>query len=354
MGPQSRTVGGVVSRLLKYVEDNGDARVPAPYKVDGYPLGRWVIKQRARFAAGTFDAERRDRLKNLNGWMWHTTKDGMWEEWFSRLLKYVEDNGDARVPAPYKVDGYPLGRWVIKQRAKHAEANLPADRRDRLDELPGWTWNSSSSKWEEGYLRLLTYIETNGHARIKAAFKTEDGYRLGQWVTVQRQDRTRGSLEADRQQRLQDIPEWTWDPITDLWEEGFRHAQEYAKLIGHTNVPQPHVADDGYPLGSWVSTQRSAYRKNALPANRVQRLKDLTGWTWDPRAAKWPKGFGILQEYFAANGTTRVPQNYKTPDGFPLGTWVATQRSDYRKGAMPADRITLLENLGDWTWDIRG
>jgi hypothetical protein len=257
------------------------------------------------------------------------------------------------VPAPYEVDGYPLGRWVIKQRSKHAAGVLADDRRDRLDELPGWTWNSSSSKWEEGYLRLLTFIEINGHARIKATFKTEEGYRLGQWVTVQRQDRTRGSLEADREQRLQDIPEWSWDPISDLWEEGFQHAQEYARLNGHTAVPQLHVADDGYPLGSWVATQRYAYRNNALPANRAPRLQDLPEWTWDPRAAKWADGFGVLQEYFAVNGTTSVRQSYKTPNGYPLGTWVSKQRRDYRKGALPADRIKFLEELGDWTWNTR-
>lgn len=113
------------------------------------------------------------------------------------------------------------------------------------------------------------------------------------------------------------------------------------------------MANDGYPLGPWISTQRSAYRKNALPPDRAQRLKDLSGWTWDPRAAKWPRGFGILREYFADTGTTRLPLKYKTADGFPLGAWVATQRGDYRKGAMPADRIKLLENLGDWTWDTR-
>ena len=73
----------------------------------------------------------------------------------------------------------------------------------------------------------------------------------------------------------------------------------------------------------------------------------------DPRANKWPEGFRELQEYFAANDTTRVLQTYKTPDGYPLGSWCSAQRSNYKKGTMPADRITLLENLGDWTWDTR-
>jgi superfamily II DNA or RNA helicase len=340
------------SRLLRYVDENGHASIPKSYTFDGYPLGTWAAKQRARRARGVLRSDREQRLKELPGWSWAVKAD-QWEVAFRLLLEYVKANGHARVRASYEVDGVRLGRWAIKQRAWRAKGDLPPDREQRLSDLPGWSWNVGEDQWEEGFGRLLEYIKVNGHARIKAAFKTEDDYRLGQWVTVQRQERTRGTLEADRQQRLQDIPEWTWDPLADLWEEGFRHAQEYVKVNGHAAVPQNYVADDEYALGAWIATQRFKYSKNALLDDRVQRLSDLTGWVWDTRTTKWPEGFGKLQEYYGANGTTRVLQTYKAPDDYPLGTWVSTQRSTYRKGAMPADRIALLENLGDWTWDTR-
>lgn len=337
------------SRLLRYVDDKGDASVPKECTFDGYPLGAWAAKQRDRRARGVLRPEREQRLEELPGWSWAVKAD-QWELAFRLLMEYVKANGDARVRAPHEVGGFRLGRWVIKQRAWRVKGSLRPDREKRLGDLPGWSWNVGDDQWEEGFGHLLAYVTVNGHARIPAAFKTEDGYRLGQWVTVQRQDRTKGRLEADRQQRLQDIPEWTWDPVADLWEEGFRRAQEYAKLNGHANVPQPHFAEDGYPLGTWVNTQRTKNRTNALLADRAQRLGDLPGWVWDPLAAKWPEGFGRLQEYFAANNTTRVLQTYKAPDGYALGIWCSTQRSNYAKGAMPADRIALLENLGDWTW----
>jgi superfamily II DNA or RNA helicase len=279
------------SRLLRYVDDNGDASILKSYTLDGYPLGAWAAKQRDRRARGVLRSDREQRLKELPGWSWAVKAD-QWEVAFRLLLEYVKVNGHARVPEPYKVDRCHLGRWVIKQRAWRVRGDLPPDREQRLSDLPGWSWNVGDDRWEEGFGQLLAFIKVNGHARMKAAFETEEGYRLGQWVTIQRQERTRGRLAADRQQRLQDIPEWTWDPIADLWEEGFRRVQEYAKLYGHANVRQAHVTDDGYALGAWVSTQRSAYRKNALPANRVQRLKELTGWVWDPRATKWPEGSG--------------------------------------------------------------
>ena len=56
---------------------------------------------------------------------------------------------------------------------------------------------------------LLDYIESNGDARVPQSY-TVDGYKLGSWVTTQRHKHAKGTLNADRQRRLQDLPGWTW------------------------------------------------------------------------------------------------------------------------------------------------
>ena len=49
-----------------------------------------------------------------------------------------------------------------------------------------------------------------------------------------------------------------------------------------------------------------------------------------------------------AHGNVLVPQKYKTPDGLPLGTWVASQRQNK---TMPADRRKHLDDLG-FVWKV--
>jgi hypothetical protein len=75
------------------------------------------------------------------------------------------------------VDGYKLGAWVKEQRVKHADGTLVADREQRLQEVPGWTWDPFADMWEEGFSRPRQYVERHGDERVPSSY-TVVGYRL--------------------------------------------------------------------------------------------------------------------------------------------------------------------------------
>ena len=95
------------------------------------------------------------------------------------------------------------------------------------------------------------------------------------------------------------------------------------------------------------------YRKGKLPADRVEILENLDGWTWSPFDDEWQEFVRRLHEHFGATGTTRVKAKYKTPDGYKLGDRISRWRGYYKKGKLSADRIAILESIGDWIWDAR-
>ena len=97
-------------RLVAYAEERGDARVSRDFKAaDGAALGQWVIRQRTAYKKGALSEARATRLEAVAGWVWDA-QEAEWEEAFARLLAYVEEHGDARVPDSYKAaDGAALG-----------------------------------------------------------------------------------------------------------------------------------------------------------------------------------------------------------------------------------------------------
>ena len=270
-----------------------------------------------------------------------------WEFWFGLLEQFVKGHGHACVPQHHAVDGYPLGNWVSMQRSRYAKNTLEADRKTRLQELPGWTWDILAAKWEEGYSRLLDYVESNGHARVPNTYNVDD-YPLGQWVGVQRRLRAKGKLDVDRERRLLELNGWVWAAHEAAWEEGFSRALDYVKSHGDDRIPK-HYMVDGYPLGNWVSMQRVSYAKGTLDADRKNRLQELNGWIWDTFAAKWEEGYSRLLDYVESNGHARVPNSYNV-DGYPLGAWVAAQRAKRAKGKLDVDRERRLLELNDWVW----
>ena len=200
------------ARLRRFVRREGHGRVPRSYlDGDGYRLGPWVSHQRVRHRQGTLREDRRRRLEALPGWTWTRLED-KWEAGFARLECFVRREGHSRVERPYRDrDGYPLGQWVAAQLRGHQRGKLGEERRLRLEALPGWTWNRFDAAWEDGFTRLQEFVEREGHSRAPQDYRDADGYRLGQWVSTQRQKYRQGALKNKRRRRLAALPGWTWN-----------------------------------------------------------------------------------------------------------------------------------------------
>jgi hypothetical protein len=273
------------SRLRQFAQREGHSRIPATYQDhDGFPLGRFVVKQRARGRA-RLNEERAQLLEGLPDWTWDHLAD-RWEDAFSRLRRYAEREGHSRVPQTYSDDTGELGRWVSHQR-RQGPGKLRDDQVRRLEALPGWAWDAREDEWEHAFLRLKTFVEREGHARVPKDYRDDDGFRLGQWVTLQRGSWKKGRLSASRTTRLEGLPGWTWEVLEAQWEDGFSRLKQYAEQEGHSRVPQQYVNQDGFRLGGWVRRQR-AQGPARLSEERARRLDALPGWTWSTVSPSQP------------------------------------------------------------------
>jgi hypothetical protein len=109
-----------------------------------------------------------------------------------------------------------------------------------------------------------------GHAKVQVACITKEGYKLGAWVTAQRQARV--TMRPDRKERLDALPQWSWSPSSDAWEEAFVYLKEFGESYGHTRIPCRYKTADGFALGRWVRTQRKAVNLSLEQRNRLEAL----------------------------------------------------------------------------------
>lgn len=328
--------------LKEFADREGHANVSQSYlAIDGYQLGQWLGIQRTN--KNDMSTERRARLEALPSWTWNSI-DELWEEGFRHLKDFADREGHAKPLQSFiSTDGYRLGGWISTQRVKHQ--SMSPERISRLEALPGWCWNAVEQQWEEGFLHLKEFVGREGHAKVTANYKTPDGFKLGSWVKIQR--RPKDNISPERKVRLEALPGWSWDTHTDKWEDGYRHLQEYAKNEGHTKVVKDYKAADGYRLGQWVGVQRRI--RNEISLERTTRLEAMPGWSWNVFSDNWEEGFRYLKEFVERDGHAKVVKNFKTTNGFHLGSWVDGQRQN--KNQISLEQKNRLEALPGWTWN---
>jgi superfamily II DNA or RNA helicase len=315
--------------LTIYKEREGHCRVPHPHKENGFRLGDWV--QRCRHKP--LSEARRQQLDEL-GFFWDPLETD-WVQGLRYLTIYKKREGHCRIPPKHRENGFRLGQWV-KRRRGNADT-LSAPRRQQLDEL-GFVWGPRETKWAEGLRYLTIYKEREGHCRVPKTHK-ENGFRLGQWVDVQR--RNADTISASRRQQLDELG-FDWDPDQTDWAEGLRHLTIYKEREGHCLVPHSHK-ENGFRLGFWVLRQRLS---KTLPEARRQQLDGL-GFVWSAFETKWAEALRYLTIYKEREGHCRVPKTHKE-NGFPLGYWVSNRRQN--KQILSEPRRQQLDELG-FVWD---
>jgi superfamily II DNA or RNA helicase len=203
-----------------------------------------------------------------------------------------------------------------------------------------------TESWNFWYGLLESFVKFEGHCIVPQQYTVKVIYRLGFWVSNQRQRKIR--LSNEQISRLEVLPGWVWDTREAQWEEGFLHLKVFVAKEANCSIPALYVMDDGYRLGAWVCRQRRF--KNQLSQQQISRIEKLPGWVWDVFSEQWDDGFRHLNEYIELEGTSRIDNEYKTLEGFCLGAWVSTQRS--RKNSMSIDRRMRLEALPGWAWNV--
>lgn len=260
------------------------------------------------------------------------TQKERWNSMFNALLKYQEEYGSTLVPFNYDISGTKLGRWVNKQRSQYnnlcrgRSSQMTEERVERLESM-GFEWSANPlpalEQWDTKWELLRDFHRRFGHTRVPHKYEV-DGVKLGQWVSYQRNQKSR---------KERDLPcEITMDRIEKFDSLGF----EWKVL----DTPTPSSSRSSLASGDHTTTRRpTADKTTSLSSKRPS----------------WEEHYKLLARFRKVHGNTRVPLNFDI-DGVALGEWVCAQRHQLArmKKGLPNEikgvQIDKLNDLGfEWS-----
>ena len=290
-----------------------------------------------------------------------------WDEMYRCACEYKSAYGNLEVPRRYKTaSGLSLGNWLDTQRGvRSGKINgiLTEERIEKLDKL-GMRWESMSDmSWDKNYAAAVEYAKKYGVLNPKAVYVTEDGIRLGSWVSNIRTYRKcgiqRNYLTEERIEELDKIG-MVWDAPNYFFEKNYAALLEYFHTYGDLDVPADYVSPDGIKLGSRIRNLRRAKQLGNLNENQIERLDEI-GMLWDDKFTRaWENGFEHAKAYFVQNGNLDVPTMFVCEDGFKLGFWIANHReksgtriTDERRERLNSIGMIWAKPTADELWDKR-
>ena len=346
----------------KYFEQHGNLKMPSNYKTNGIWLNKWLNEQKQIYKGKrknkSFTPDQIKRLEEI-GIIWDNEaelkNETAWEVQFEEAAKYYKQNGNLNVSENYRgTNGKKLSVWIINQRRKRKQDKLTKEQVERLDAI-GMVWEIEDA-WEKGFKYAEQYYKDFGDLSVSTNYVCADGYKLGTWITNQRNNYNNPTkhhkVSKEQAKRLESIGmKWRRG---DVWEKSFGIAKQYYEQNGNLEIVRG-VKINGLNLYDWIVEQRKNYKKGKLSADRIEKLNSIgMVWAFDDR---WGIAFGYAEQYFKENGNLLVNISYVCPNGYKLGLWISAQRSRYNNPTthhqISESQIKRLESIG-MQWRVQG
>ena len=291
--------------------------------------------------------------------------DYTWQRNYAAAVEYHRKHGDLNVPKGYvSDDGIRLYLWLQNLRVayrRNDRANRLSDDQVRMLSELGLEWrNQHDLAWDKGYSYAKAYYDTRGNLDVPTSYKTPNGFKLGDWLSKQRDKYVTGTMKQERIDRLNQLNMiWT---KADPWEERFALAEQYFKEHGDLEVPAAYTVD-GVWLAKWIDEQRqinNGKRKGkTLTYDQIRRLDEI-GMRWGKKKdIQWRMQFDDVKEYYEKHGNLDIPKDYVSKHGKKTAQWLERQRKAYAMDELSGEQTILLDSVGfielceaDDSWEL--
>ncbi|MEU6237545.1 helicase associated domain-containing protein, partial [Kitasatospora sp. NPDC047058] len=245
------------------------------------------------------------------------------------------------------VDGFALGQWMTNQRARHIR--MPAEHVAVLSALDPWWAVPWTTLWQRTYHHARTHATAHGPYQAQQGFPGTS-YSLGEWLYQQcvryeelhpEQQRLLAAVGIDQAAARNARPRRR--SIRAHGEEAVAHAQAYADAHAGLVTVTGATVHEGFPLGRWLTGQRSRAGRGDLSPERARALAAIDPW-WRPSwGLNWQRSYQRIRVHLSAAGSDDPAARW---GGLDSSTRAWLRRQWLRLDVLHLDQQRLLSEIG--------
>lgn len=192
-----------------------------------------------------------------------------WHDLYLELQDYQKKNGYF-VVLKGDIENKELRLWIREQIKLYKNNSLSSERFNLLSNIGfdfsifGKQWDN----WEKNFKALKLIYESTGNSNVSQLTKG-----IGPWLSAQRVKYRHGELSESRVLLLESI-DINWNPsncLSEQWYKQFNKLKNYYLKHGNSDVGRDCEGN----LGTWVSAQRTSYRKKIMSNERISALESI-------------------------------------------------------------------------------
>ena len=239
----------------------------------------------------------------------------IWMKNYALAKKYYEEHGNLLIPRSYSLEVggniVNLGSWLNHQRQYDKENKLDKEYIRLLNEI-GMVWQITKSKggidveklpyrWMKNYALAKQYYEEHYNLLVPRNYSVtidNENINLGEWLSHQRRFYKQNKLNNEQISLLNKIG-MVWslrlsrkniseEKVSYNWMKNYEIAKQYYEEHDNLLIPQKYyliIDDKKICIGTWLSTQRQAYKNGKLSEKQIELLNKI-GMVWYLKAYK--------------------------------------------------------------------
>lgn len=253
--------------LRKYKETHGV--LPGKQEVvGGYRLGRFIIRQRAKYRNNELSEEKIDKLNSLE--VSFLSHEEIWEERYQIARTYYLDNGE---PPRGKYKSIDYASFYTSCKKQYQKGTLPDHKIDALRDIDVFVLEEEQEAHKlKAFSRMLKlteeYIELNNCIpKTRIVYKNEF---IGRWFSEQKVKYKKNAHPYPR--LLKDLIPY-FDKKEREWDELYGLTKEY--LAENQKLPSTKVIYKGMKIGAWIKNTKVGLRDDRLSDEKKKLLETI-------------------------------------------------------------------------------